>query len=206
MVAGVAAYGTGQRFPDVYPEDRYYADIEEVASRGWFVGRPNGSYSPNASITGEQIARVLEERVYHRKLSRAEFAAFLIGGYNRVETVRSSNSFGGSGEGVFTTVELESGAYRMEGKITTRPWNGCGRSYCPSRLVSVKLVNMTNPNRIRDLYIWNGRLAHDEGGYRTIKENYRNVQQGTYQIWVDDDEDTGSTFDWEFTLIRLGSY
>ena len=83
VTGGAVAWAVGQRFPDVGVDNPRFHDIDQVAAAGWFVGRDNGSYSPASPITAEQIKKVLD-RVYGRQLTRAEFASFLIGGYERV--------------------------------------------------------------------------------------------------------------------------
>lgn len=79
----VPAIAASTRFPDVSENHPRAEDIEFVAEQGWFVGRANGSFSPEARITPSQMATVLE-RAFPDGMTRAEFSSFLRGGNWRV--------------------------------------------------------------------------------------------------------------------------
>ncbi len=103
----VPATAASTRFPDVSEGHPRAEDIEFVAEQGWFVGRANGSFSPEARITPSQMAVVLE-RAFPDGMTRAEFASFLRGGNWRV------------GEGQPTTTTTTT-APRY---TTSRAWEG----------------------------------------------------------------------------------
>ena len=63
-------------FPDVSYDHPRWADIDYVSNRGYFVGRGDGSFDPDAQISSGEMATVLE-RAFPDGMTRAQFATFI---------------------------------------------------------------------------------------------------------------------------------
>lgn len=82
-IAIALAQGNSPQFPDVEEGHTRAVDIEFVARKGWFGGYEDGTFQPDRTITPRQMTTVFE-RAFPEGMTRAEFAAFLRGGDQRV--------------------------------------------------------------------------------------------------------------------------
>ena len=82
MALGGLAFAV-TNFTDVDETHPQYRDIEFAVQEGWFQGYGDGTYRPDAAITQEQIAIVIQ-RAFPDGASRADMATFLRGGAERL--------------------------------------------------------------------------------------------------------------------------
>lgn len=98
------------RFPDVPATHFRQADIEAVASRGWFIGKADGTYDPEGAITSGQMARVIGRR-FPNGMTRAEFASLLL----------VANQWAQNGKPTFTGAPTTTTTRPSPTTTTTRP-------------------------------------------------------------------------------------
>ena len=193
--------------------ERYSADIDRVAQEGWFVGKGNGIYDPDGVITASQISTVLS-RVYGRDLTRAEFAAFLSGGYDRVASVKSAQSFFGEGPVSGVKVNLEGGTYRVNYRVVSKFPVG----YFGARTLTIELLNVAGLDETRGINDWtvfiNGSYIDFITSDDTTEEDRtivyernkitRGIEPGEYLLEVGTSDDRNlEDYTWEFTLTKM---
>lgn len=98
------------RFPDVPATHFRQADIQAVASRGWFIGKADGTYDPEGAITSGQMARVIGRR-FPNGMTRAEFASLLL----------VANQWAQNGKPTFTGAPTTTTTRPAPTTTTTRP-------------------------------------------------------------------------------------
>ena len=98
------------RFPDVPATHFRQADIEAVASRGWFIGKSDGTYDPEGAITSGQMALVIGRR-FPNGMTRAEFASLLL----------VANQWAQNGKPIFTGSPATTTTRPAPTTTTTRP-------------------------------------------------------------------------------------
>ena len=141
MVA-VPVIAQGIRFPDVPADHPRRADIESVASRGWFIGKKDGTYDPEAVITPGQMASVIG-RALPDGTTRAEFASLLL----------VANRWAEDGKPVFTPTTTTT-TTRAPTTTTTRAPTTTIPSSVSDRIAD-RVAGRQALNALKDSPIWN---------------------------------------------------
>lgn len=111
--AGALAQTAVEGFSDVPDNHPRAADIWSVTAVEWFGGYPDGTFKPDRTITAEQMARVVF-RAYPEGMSRAEFASFMFGGWERVDLNPAGGFWEGWGPVVLPVETPASGWYDID--------------------------------------------------------------------------------------------
>ena len=80
---GGGAAGAAVRFPDVADDHLRRLDILFAAERGWFQGYPDGTFRPDRTVPGHQLATVVR-RAFPDGSTRGQLAKFVFQGGLRV--------------------------------------------------------------------------------------------------------------------------
>lgn len=140
-MAAVPVIAQGTRFPDVPADHPRRADIESVAGRGWFIGKQDGTYDPEARITPGQMAAVIG-RAFPDGTTRAEFASLLL----------VANRWTEDGKPVFTqtttTTTTQAPTTTTRAPTTTLPLSVADR-------IAERVAGRQALNALLDSPIWN---------------------------------------------------
>ena len=87
VIMGLGAAVVAQaNFSDVDETHSRYRDIEFAVAQGWFQGYEDGTFKPDRAIPDYQVVTVLK-RAFPEGATRADLAAFLRGGFERLNTL-----------------------------------------------------------------------------------------------------------------------
>lgn len=201
LAAPLIVSANADRFSDIR-DHRYRQDVITAAEEGWFRGYDDGRFRPNEKVKERHWVSVLN-RAFPDGITRSQFAALLVGGKQRLETLWGTDTYAGEGECVNCgRIYLEEGVYEVSYEIKSYPiysqydWS--------QRDIEIRLVNLTEPNSYEDEIVWSGDVSDNNEQTIAGDKLWRDVEQGDYLISVSNDYDEeGQHFDWSFELTRI---
>ena len=203
LAVPLVAAGNAERFSDIR-DHRYRQDVITAAEEGWFRGYDDGTFRPNEKVKERHWVSVLN-RAFPEGITRAQFAALLAGGKQRLETLWGTDTYAGEGECVNCgRIHLEEGVYEVSYKLESWPFDPNARWDGNRRDISIRLVNLTEPNSYEDEVVINASVSDVNRQTISGEKLWRDVEQGDYLISVSNDYDKGGQdFDWSFELTRI---